>query len=198
MGIQLKISFISEMGLLFLLLPLVVVTQGTTLDKCCPEAKVDGMNFVLSYPNNTNVPENSCDSSCPYLLEGAEDSSDVRCLDTVNNEDLCVIPRLQTRKRNKPIDSATKQTRDRSGKKCGYVYEHSWYRGSWGYVGVTRGANFFRKYNDMISSVLMKTGCTMQLFQHTNQRGRSKTFTANSGWVGSRWNDKFSSVKCTC
>merc|ERR1712212_309594 len=210
---------LSAMKLIGLLLILVLISntrssqavaQETTFDACCPGAKVEGLSYGLVYPNNTFGLENSCGSSCPYLLHGAEDTEDsleVKCFDTPNNEDICVLPRPQKRRRNSrpiPVDqfATPRKTRGRDvTKMCGYVYEHKDYRGLRGWTPESQAGmsgNLNRRFDNRISSVRVEDGCEMHLFRDFNLRGPSRTFSRSSAWVAWSWNDMFSSYMCTC
>jgi len=182
------------------------VVYEKTLDDCCPGAKVNGLSYGLVYPNTTFGLANSCGSSCPYLLQGAEDSSDVKCFDTANNEDICVLPRLDKRGRNNapiPLDKVpppNKRSKD-ALKICGWVYEHAYYRGTAGYTAESQAwmsGNFNHHFHDRVSSVKVTDGCKMYLFRDFNLRGPSRTFEKSSAWIGWDWNDSFSSMMCTC
>ena len=179
------------------------------LDECCPQVKVDGDRYQLIYPNNTNGLANVCKSSCPYLLNGAEDRLNARCFNTVTNKDLCLFPRpLQ---RNRKIQSInmdkTKQPKTKQGsgspRICGWVYTDAWYRGLKGWAQESEphpvmSGNLNNKFNNKISSLKVANGCEMHLFRNFNHEGTHVTYSRNKPWVGWSNNDVFSSYMCTC
>jgi len=180
--------------------------ETTLLDKCCPKAKVDGVQYMLIYPNNTNGLANACESSCPYLLDGAEDSLEAKCFNTVVNKDICVFPRPLKRNQQKKaifMDEVQPKKKRRGGPTmmCGWVFQHSWYRGFSGYTRESQpgmSGNFNRHFQDQVSSVKVENGCEMHLFRDFDLKGPSVTYSRNTPWVGWFWNDKFSSFMCTC
>ncbi|UJX39185.1 beta/gamma crystallin family protein [Desulfovibrio sp. JY] len=48
--------------------------------------------------------------------------------------------------------------------------------------------------NDMLSSIKVRDGNTVYLFEHKNYSGRRATVTSNHRYVGDRWNDITSSI----
>jgi len=177
--------------------------EMTLLDKCCPKAKVDGVQYGLIYPNNTNGLANACESSCPYLLDGAEDSLEAKCFNTVVNKDICVFPRpLKRNQKKKAIFMGEVQPKKilqgPIKSICGWVFQHWRYYGTSGYTRESVSGNFNHHFNDQISSVKVECGCEMHLFRDFDLKGPSVTYSENTPWVGWSWNDKFSSFKCTC
>merc|ERR1711915_361995 len=84
---------------------------------------------------------------------------------------------------------------------CGWVFQHSWYRGFSGYTRESQpgmSGNFNRHFQDQVSSVKVENGCEMHLFRDFDLKGPSVTYSRNTPWVGWFWNDKFSSFMCTC
>lgn len=53
--------------------------------------------------------------------------------------------------------------------------------------------------NDQTSSVKVPQGCSLTVYSHENLAGRSKAFVEGDyNFVGERWNDRISSVECSC
>ena len=84
---------------------------------------------------------------------------------------------------------------------CATMYQHYHYRGR--QLRINNGQvlnNFVRlRFNDQLSGVKVRRGCTLQVFEHVNYRGRRLQFKGRNnccfrGW----WNDKASSAKCVC
>ena len=89
----------------------------------------------------------------------------------------------------------------RPARGCATMYQHYHYRGR--QLRINNGQvlnNFVRlRFNDQLSGVKVRRGCTLQVFEHVNYRGRRLQFKGRNnccfrGW----WNDKASSAKCTC
>jgi len=86
------------------------------------------------------------------------------------------------------------------GTVCAVMYEDSNYSNHayiiWGlnanstYVGDS--------WNDKVSSVYVAPGCQLTLYQDSNYQGLPQTYTQSAAFVGSEFNDKASSFKCTC
>lgn len=58
-------------------------------------------------------------------------------------------------------------------------------------------------WNDVVSSATIDPGCKLQVWEHMEATGASKTWTGGQrGWrvnyVGGTWNDRISSATCYC
>lgn len=170
---------------------------------CCLKAQVEGVTYNLN--NATNITHSVfCPSSCAYQLSGSNNNSEVFCFDTVNNNTLCVAPTPKNERTGRflrPANGTSKKNvrgpRINQGGIAGYVYEHAYYKGWRGWVGIGKN-NFASSWNDYISSLKVNHGCKMTMYEHSNQQGAGVTFIENTPWVGYYWNDKFSSNECTC
>lgn len=91
--------------------------------------------------------------------------------------------------------------RPRPQQYCATMYQHYHYRGRQVRMNSGQSLNYFPhiRFNDQLSAVRVRRGCTLQVFEHVHYRGRRLTFNSRStccfrGW----WNDKASSARCTC
>ncbi|WFP73549.1 beta/gamma crystallin-related protein [Mesorhizobium sp. WSM4906] len=54
-------------------------------------------------------------------------------------------------------------------------------------------------WNDRVSSVLVRPGCTLVAYEHSGMRGRSIELDRRvRNFGGSGWNDRISSAECYC
>jgi hypothetical protein len=58
-------------------------------------------------------------------------------------------------------------------------------------------------WNDHVSSATIDRGCRLQVWEHVNASGKSKTWSGGPKgllvkYVGSEWNDRISSATCYC
>jgi hypothetical protein len=58
-----------------------------------------------------------------------------------------------------------------------------------------RGGQF---WNDRVSSVFVRRGCTLVAYEHTGMRGDSIEIRRRARELGDDWNDRISSAECTC
>jgi len=72
------------------------------------------------------------------------------------------------------------------------IYQHIHYRGI--RDRYTNSVSRVRRNDDM-SSLRVPGGCCVRIYEHVNYRGRSRTLCGSTGWIGSWWNDKMSSLK---
>ena len=110
-----------------------------------------------------------------------------------------VEPKINIKARNIASVTGEKLSRSSGNRVCGYVYQHHYYQGYYGWVGLGRfGHNFNSKYTNVISSLYVLSNCIMDLYTGRDLTGRSKSYVGAVSWVGNEWNDKFQSVYCTC
>ena len=84
-------------------------------------------------------------------------------------------------------------------KDCATVFEHWKYGGIQQSIPQLLSNNLDNQWNDFISSLTVKSGCSLTVYEHHNRRGRSQKFQAgNTFFVGGTWNDKISSTSCSC
>ncbi|EAY30807.1 thioredoxin fold domain-containing protein [Microscilla marina] len=76
------------------------------------------------------------------------------------------------------------------------IYEHSNFKGRNKSFN-TGNYNFSQLGigNDKLSSIKIRRGYKVRVFEHANFRGRYRDFTSSSGFVGTAWNDKVSSMR---
>ena len=55
-----------------------------------------------------------------------------------------------------------------------------------------------REWNDRISSLECRPGCTFTAFEHVNFQGRTVQWRDRAGYVGPQWNDRVSSYRVQC
>ncbi len=79
------------------------------------------------------------------------------------------------------------------------LFEHGGYKG-WVYeIATGRKINYVGdRYNDRISSVMVPSGCRLEVYRDVNFAGPSKTFWRNTPFVGNDFNDQISSASCQC
>lgn len=53
-------------------------------------------------------------------------------------------------------------------------------------------------WNDRISAIACRPGCTATVFEHSNNGGARRQFAGNILYVGDAWNDRISSLLVTC
>ena len=96
-----------------------------------------------------------------------------------------------------PIMASIKLPKHTADNNCVTLYKDANYSGdgvtlrvgtsnyqSWGKVG-----------NDSVSSVHVKLGYKVTLYEHADCQGDSLVLTSSTGWVGDEFNDKFSSAR---
>ena len=52
--------------------------------------------------------------------------------------------------------------------------------------------------NDQISSLIVRDGCILRAWEHSNQNGDYTDFEGYSPYVTNEWNDRISSIHCFC
>ena len=99
---------------------------------------------------------------------------------------------------------------------CARVYEHSHYVENLScggrhrdiYNGESRGW-LGRQWNDKVSSLVVRPGCRLDVYEHIHYKGRRKRFTGKenrlkkysweeSWWRTRSWNNRISSWSCSC
>ena len=80
---------------------------------------------------------------------------------------------------------------------CAKVYEHENYKGDSHEIMETNHFDFPKNWNDKVSSVKVSDGCTLDLFKHYKKSVLLDTVVKN-GNLFKGYNDKVSSVTCTC
>ena len=81
---------------------------------------------------------------------------------------------------------------------CAKLYQHG-YKSENGWVkvvGETNQLNLPKSENDQATSVKVKPGCILTLFNHYNKGGESDRLTTDVGYL--KHNDQVSSAHCTC
>ncbi|AZO12389.1 MULTISPECIES: beta/gamma crystallin-related protein [unclassified Mesorhizobium] len=81
------------------------------------------------------------------------------------------------------------------------LFEHANFRGRSFEMGPDDAVNFRRGqfWNDRISSVLVRRGCTLVAYEHTGMRGGSIELNRRvRDFGGTGWNDRISSAECYC
>ena len=83
---------------------------------------------------------------------------------------------------------------------CATMFQHWKYEGS--SINLTsvpsKTRNIPSDWNDQVSGMKIGKGCSLTVHEHSNGRGPSKTFSSDIPWIGSEWNDKISSYRCSC
>jgi len=95
---------------------------------------------------------------------------------------------------------------------CAQMWEHSEYKGNQFHIGskddnikmdnlgdktmtnVMSSVNA----NDQISSLIVRDGCILRAWEHSNQNGDYTDFEGYSPYVTNAWNDRISSIQCFC
>ena len=179
------------------------ILDALLVNTCCLEAQVDGVRYTLQ--NTTDSFEGSCPSACVYQQEGSNDTNDLQCFDTLNNDDICDLPPPPpNNERRTDIKPAVVQSKIEARLSprawlCGHIYQHAGYGGVTGSLGKSSAVrNFLPWANDYASSLTLQPGCKVTFFDYFNGQGESITYTENDQWIGYIWNDRFSSLTCTC
>ena len=176
-----------------------------TTQACCPKAFFDGQHYDLINPTDTALPF-SCPSSCVYQLSGSNNDGDLSCFDTIENGSLCWAPTPPMQRRGYMVSAVEAENGTRHGKRssthCAYVYEHWYYGGQRGNIPLDSEWDYTNEltsyWNDQISSLSLKAGCRMRLYDHPCRTGAYADYYQDTPWVGRSWNDRFSSVICIC
>ena len=79
---------------------------------------------------------------------------------------------------------------------CAKIYEHDDFNGWEKVVGETSQLNLDGNEDDQLTSVRIRPGCTLDLFDNWNNFGLLGSLTSNVSLVN--YNDKVSSLSCTC
>ena len=79
---------------------------------------------------------------------------------------------------------------------CAKIYEHDDINGWEKVVGETSQLNLDGNEDDQLTSVRIRPGCTLDLFDNWNNDGFLGSLTSNVSLVN--YNDKVSSLSCTC
>ena len=79
---------------------------------------------------------------------------------------------------------------------CAKIYEHDDFNGWEKVVGETSQLNLDGNEDDQLTSVRIRPGCTLDLFDNWNNDGFLGSLTSNVSLVN--YNDKVSSLSCTC
>lgn len=81
------------------------------------------------------------------------------------------------------------------------LFEHANFRGRALEMGPDDAVNFRGRqfWNDRVSSVVVRRGCTLVAYEHSGRRGRSIELNRRvRDFGGSGWNDRISSAECYC
>ena len=79
---------------------------------------------------------------------------------------------------------------------CTKIYEHIDFKGWEKVVGETSQLDLTGNEEDELTSVRVKPGCTLNLFENHNNQKFMESLTADASSL--KKNDKASSVSCTC
>ena len=80
---------------------------------------------------------------------------------------------------------------------CAQLYEHDRYNGWVENVGETENGQLLHR-NDMVSSVKVRPGCTLNAYRHINPEDHLFTATDDMNYVGHPNNDHMTSFSCSC
>ena len=80
---------------------------------------------------------------------------------------------------------------------CAQLYEHDRYNGWVENVGETENGQILHR-NDMVSSVKVRPGCTLNAYRHINLEDHLFTATGDMNYVGHPNNDHMTSFTCSC
>ncbi|TPK73377.1 hypothetical protein FJ934_21890 [Mesorhizobium sp. B2-4-12] len=80
------------------------------------------------------------------------------------------------------------------------MFEHSNFRGRSIEMGPDDSVNFRggQFWNDRVSSVFVRRGCTLVAYEDTNMSGESIEIRRRVRELGGDWNDRISSAECSC
>ncbi|OBQ74882.1 peptidase inhibitor family I36 protein [Mesorhizobium erdmanii] len=80
------------------------------------------------------------------------------------------------------------------------MFEHVNFRGRSIEMGPDDSVNFRggQFWNDRVSSVFVRRGCTLVAYEDTNMRGESIEIRRRARELGGDWNDRISSAECYC
>ncbi|QKC83340.1 peptidase inhibitor family I36 protein [Mesorhizobium sp. NZP2077] len=80
------------------------------------------------------------------------------------------------------------------------MFEHVNFRGRSIEMGPDDSVNFRggQFWNDRVSSVFVRRGCTLVAYEDTNRGGESIEIRRRARELGSDWNDRISSAECYC
>lgn len=96
-----------------------------------------------------------------------------------------------------PIIASIKLPKHTADDHCVTLYKDADYSGDRVTLGV--GTSNYWDWdtvgNDSVSSVEIKLGYKITLYEHDNCQGNSMVLTSSTGWVGDNFNDKFSSAR---
>ncbi|PRP93693.1 peptidase inhibitor family I36 protein [Enhygromyxa salina] len=53
-------------------------------------------------------------------------------------------------------------------------------------------------WNDEVSSIMVRSGCVLNVWEHSNFGGAHAAFQGSVPWIGNWWNDRISSYTCSC
>jgi hypothetical protein len=96
-------------------------------------------------------------------------------------------------------ESLPEDAAEARAKPCAYLYQHRDYRGD--RKRVERGARtryIGDLWNDEVSSIKVRSGCVLNVYEHKGFRGAQKSFRGLVPYVGNWWNDRISSYTCSC
>ena len=79
---------------------------------------------------------------------------------------------------------------------CAKIYEHDDFNGWEKVVGEASQLNLNGNEDNQLTSVRVRPGCTLDLFDNWNNDGLLGSHTSNVSLVN--YNDKVSSLSCTC
>ncbi|UQA54767.1 peptidase inhibitor family I36 protein [Polyangium aurulentum] len=82
---------------------------------------------------------------------------------------------------------------------CAHMYQHANYGGEVRVVEIGANiSNIGSLWNDQISSVIVHSGCVLNVWQHADFGGAHETWQGNIPYVGDWWNDQITAYTCTC
>lgn len=84
-----------------------------------------------------------------------------------------------------------------NGVVCARLFQHKNYGGS----QLAAGPGHYPKlgpWSDEISSLRVRKGCVLRVYEHTKFGGAQWKITGPVPWVGNGWNDRISSFVCSC
>lgn len=85
------------------------------------------------------------------------------------------------------------------GGECATMYEHWHFEGEAKRVEAGAYVSFIGNlWNDVVSSVQVRSGCVLNVFEHADFAGAQNSFQGSVPFVGEWWNDKISAYTCDC
>lgn len=81
---------------------------------------------------------------------------------------------------------------------CATLYEDINFGGDRREVDADNLSWIGRPWNDQVSSMEVRHGCVLNVYEHANFGGAHETLLGSVPWVGDWWNDRISSYTCTC